>query len=152
MTPERRDILQHIFSAHTHFEVDDLHARLREAGHRVSKATVYRTVARLVECGILRSSVAPSGSTSAFYELAYGQATQHEHLECEQCGRVFEVTDPALLGHLRRISLDMGFELTDRTVNLVGRCVEYEKKGMCSKSGLRQEELAQTLKSGVRGG
>ena len=60
MTPERRHILQHIFSAHTHFEVDDLHVRLRDAGHRISKATVYRTVALLANCGILRSSIAPA--------------------------------------------------------------------------------------------
>lgn len=137
MTPERRDILQHIFSAHTHFEVDDLHVRLREAGHRISKATVYRTVALLSECGILRGSVAPSGSTSAYYELVYGLESPHEHLQCEECGRVFEVSDPVLLGHLRRIAITMGYELVDHSVKIVGKCAELQRNGACSKSGLR---------------
>ncbi|HPC44360.1 MAG TPA: transcriptional repressor [Candidatus Latescibacteria bacterium] len=138
MTPERRHILQHIFSAHTHFEVDDLHVRLRDAGHRISKATVYRTVALLADCGILRSSIAPSGSASEYYELVYGLETPHEHLQCQECGRVFEVADPVLLGHLRRIAVTMGYELVDHSVKIVGRCVELENKGVCSKSGFQR--------------
>jgi len=136
LTAERRHILQHIFSAHTHFEADDLHIRLREAGHRISKATIYRTVSLLQESGILRQSLAPSGATSAYYELVQEAGERHEHLQCEDCGRLFEVTDNALVGHLRQIAVAMGFDLTDCTVKLSGRCDEFRRTGRCSKSGL----------------
>jgi len=139
MTAERRHVLQHIFAAHTHFEADDLYLRLREAGHRISKATIYRTVALLLECGILRQSVTPPGSTSVHYELVYGLDERHDHLECEDCGRIFEVTDPALVGHLRQIAVSMGYELVDYTVKLVGRCAELERKGRCAKSGMAKQ-------------
>jgi Fur family ferric uptake transcriptional regulator len=138
MTGERRHILQHIFSAHTHFEVDDLHVRLRGAGHRISKATIYRTVALLEEHGVLRKAVAPPGTSSAFYELVPEPGERHEHLECEDCGQVFEVTDTAIAGHLRQIAVSMGFDLVDYSVRLSGRCAELRRTGRCSRSGLER--------------
>jgi len=135
MTAARRDILQHIFAAHTHFEADDLHIRLRDAGHRVSKATIYRTLALFVDAGILRQSIAPSGATSTFYELVHGLDEPHEHLQCEDCGQIIEVTEAELLGYLRKVAHAMGFSLTDHTVKLVGRCEELRRAGHCSRSG-----------------
>lgn len=139
LTSERRHILQHIHSAHTHFEADDLHLRLREAGHRISKATIYRTLSLLQECGVVRRSVAPPGATSAYYELVQAPGERHEHLQCEDCGQVFEVTDVALVGYLRQIAVSMGFHLTDYTVRLAGRCDEFRRTGKCPKSGLVRE-------------
>ncbi len=147
MTSERRNILQHIFAAHTHFEADDLHVRLRQAGHRISRATVYRTISLLVEAGILREVVGPPGSISTHYELVYGQAQSHEHLRCEVCGQIVEVSDVALSGHLRQIAVSMGFELTDYTVRLSGRCEEFSRTGSCPRSGKVRDD-----DSGVSGG
>ncbi len=135
MTAERRNILHHIFAAHTHFEADDLHVRLRQAGHRIARATVYRTLSLLVEANILREVVGDPGSTSTHYELVHGLPQSHEHLRCEDCGQIVEVSDVALAGHLRRIALSMGFDLTDYTVRLAGRCEELARTGSCSKAG-----------------
>lgn len=147
MTVERRHILQHIFAAHTHFEAEDLHARLRSAGHRVSKATIYRTLSLMLESGILRQSVAPQGASSAFYELVHGLDEQHEHLQCQDCGRILEVADPALADQLRNVAAAMGFDLTEHTVKLIGRCRDLHTTGRCSLSGMRSVQDERELPS-----
>jgi Fur family ferric uptake transcriptional regulator len=140
MTGERRHILEHIFGAHTHFEAEDLHTRLRSAGHRIARATVYRTLALLVEANIIRQVVAPPDSISAHYELVHGLSHQHEHLQCLDCGETIEVSDTHVIEEgLRQVAAGMGFEMTDYTVRLVGRCEELRRTGTCSRSGLTRE-------------
>src|SRR5258708_35474808 len=53
-TQERREILQAVLSTHEHFDADWLFVSLQRLGSRVSKATVYRTLALLCECGLVR--------------------------------------------------------------------------------------------------
>src|SRR5438874_12512536 len=50
-TKERSLLFDEIFSAHRHFDADDLVARMREKGKKISRATVYRTLELLFECG-----------------------------------------------------------------------------------------------------
>ena len=140
MTAERRHILEHIFGAHTHFEAEDLHARLRSAGHRIARATVYRTLTLLVEANVLRQIVAPPDSTSAHYELVHGLSHKHEHLQCLDCGQTVEISNTEdIEKQLRIIASSMGFELDDYTVRLTGRCGELKRTGTCSRSELTRE-------------
>ena len=44
-TPERRAILNQIFENHGHFEADEMSFDLRKNKKKVSKATIYRTLA-----------------------------------------------------------------------------------------------------------
>ncbi len=135
MTAERRHILQHVFDAHTHFEAEDLYMRLRAAGHRVAKATVYRTLSLMLDSGILRSSIAPPGADSAYYELSHGLEERHEHLECADCAKIVEVTDPEIADKLRQAASAMGFDLIDYSVKLVGRCRGAHDGGWCKRKG-----------------
>lgn len=122
LTRERRDILEHIFAAHTHFEAEDLQMRLREAGHRVSKATIYRTLKLLLESGVLRTTMTPPDAISAQYELAHGPERHHDHIYCENCGKMVELSDPGIRRQLREQAEALGFEVTDVSVHLTGLC------------------------------
>src|SRR3954464_6253051 len=53
-TSQQRDMVRFIFSQHHHFDADTLTADMRRAGLNVSRATVYRTLTKLVEAGLLR--------------------------------------------------------------------------------------------------
>src|SRR5881394_445865 len=75
-TPQRRDMVRYIFSKHNHFDADELIDELKEAGFRVSRATVYRTLDKLVDASLLRRIDIGS---RAVYEHDYGYA-QHDHL------------------------------------------------------------------------
>src|SRR3954453_20116477 len=54
LTEPRRVLIRHVFDSHKHFDADELVAGLHQAGRRVSRATVYRTLRLLVEAGLLR--------------------------------------------------------------------------------------------------
>src|SRR5260221_14110359 len=51
LTRERRRILDEMLRIPGHFDADDLLAHFHRQGRRVSRATLYRTLARLVEAG-----------------------------------------------------------------------------------------------------
>src|SRR5436305_14851595 len=91
-TQQQRDLVLHIFSHHNHFDADDLIKDLGKAGLDVSRATVYRTLSKLVDAGLLRS-LELNGRT--YYEHDYGYP-QHEHMRCERCGTWIEFQNLAL--------------------------------------------------------
>src|SRR6202046_5141573 len=53
-TPERAMILDAVLRKTALFEAEQLAIDLRQLGHRVSRATVYRTLAHLQDAGILK--------------------------------------------------------------------------------------------------
>lgn len=75
-TTERAVILNAVLAKEGLFEADQLVAEMSGADHRVSKATVYRTLKHLVEAGIVRE--VPLDSKQAHYQMIYGRrATDH---------------------------------------------------------------------------
>src|SRR6516162_9299744 len=53
-TEQQRDLVRYIFASHNHFDVEQLIDAMKGAGFAVSRATVYRTLAKLVDAGLLR--------------------------------------------------------------------------------------------------
>ncbi len=88
LTQQRRLIVEQIFSHHDHFDADELMDHLQEliSKRQVSRPTVYRALAELVEAGMLRKMVL--GGRSVF-EHAYGYPS-HDHLYCQMCNKLIE--------------------------------------------------------------
>lgn len=93
-TPERADILEAIIEQDDVFEVDELMLAMREKGHRVSKATVYRTIKILQEAGIITQAL--FDAKQAHYQLIYGKAP-HDYMVCMRTGRHMEFTSKELV-------------------------------------------------------
>lgn len=70
-TSERADMLNAVMEQDGLFEADSLMDSMRQGGHRVSKATLYRTVKLLREAGIIQE-VLIDGKQS-HYQLIYGR-------------------------------------------------------------------------------
>ncbi|MGP1347171.1 MAG: Fur family transcriptional regulator [Phycisphaerales bacterium] len=70
-TPERAQVLDAIIGLDDLFQADHLIEEMKRAGHRVSKATIYRTIKLLQEAGIIQQVLV--NSEHAHYQLAYGQ-------------------------------------------------------------------------------
>ena len=47
-------MVAYIFSKHNHFDADELIDEMKQEGFHVSRATVYRTLTKLVDAGLLR--------------------------------------------------------------------------------------------------
>jgi Fur family ferric uptake transcriptional regulator len=117
-TEQQRDMVRYIFARHNHFDADQLIDDMKSAGFHVSRATVYRTLAKLVDAGLLRRlEVGPR----MFYEHDYGYP-QHEHLYCQKCGAMIEFQNPAIDAIIRDICQQENFQTNGYTFIIRGLC------------------------------
>jgi Fur family ferric uptake transcriptional regulator len=117
-TDQQRDMVRFIFGRHNHFEAEQLIDDLKRAGFRVSRATIYRTLAKLVDAGLLRRlEVGPR----TFYEHDYGYP-QHEHLYCQHCGQMIEFQNSAIEIIVREMARQHNFQATGHTFLIQGIC------------------------------
>jgi Fur family ferric uptake transcriptional regulator len=119
-TDQQRELVRHIFAKHKHFDTEDLIEDLKRAGKRVSRATVYRTLTKLVDAGLLRKI--EIGHRTVF-DHDYGYP-QHEHLVCDQCGTMIEFQHPEIEEALREVAAQYSFRAVGHTLVVRGTCVE----------------------------
>src|SRR3954452_14871265 len=91
-TDQQRDMVRYIFSRHNHFDADQLIDDMKRENFQVSRATIYRTLNKLVDSGLLRR--VPVGERT-FFEHDYGYP-QHEHLYCSICKKMIEFFSPEI--------------------------------------------------------
>jgi Fur family ferric uptake transcriptional regulator len=122
-TDQQRNMVKFIFSQHNHFDADQLIDAMKQAGLAVSRATVYRTLAKLVDAGLLRRlEMGPR----MCYEHDYGYPP-HEHLRCSKCNRMIEFQSPALEAALREVCRQHGFLSTSHTLVIRGLCTDCNR-------------------------
>ena len=118
-TPEREDIISEIFASSDHFDVDELFLRLRRKGSRVSKASIYRNLPLIMDCGLIREVWHEDGHMH--YEPIYGQG-HHCHLRCIKCGKVVEFVEEDLKKIERRLEKEHRFKVLDHRLDVKGYC------------------------------
>jgi Fur family ferric uptake transcriptional regulator len=119
-TRQRLAIVQQVFSHHDHFDADELMAHLEDsiARRTLSRPTVYRTLAELVDAGLLRKMAL--GGRSVF-EHDYGYP-RHDHLYCQVCNTLIEFHSAAL-EHLRdRVAREHDFQVVGHRMFVTGIC------------------------------
>jgi Fur family ferric uptake transcriptional regulator len=105
-TPERADVLDAIIQRDAVFEVEELMDDMRGRGHRVSKATVYRTVHLLQDAGIITPAL--FDTKQSHYQLIYGRQ-QRDAMVCVRTGRTIEFSNDELAELRDRISREHGW-------------------------------------------
>lgn len=123
-TPERKNILEEIFSTHDHFDIESIHDRLREKGARISVATIYRMIPLLIESGMIRPATVRRGRPT--YEHLFGHRPHH-HLICARCGKVVEFRQDAVERLLDRVCQRNGFSPFDYRIGVRGVCAGCRK-------------------------
>lgn len=132
-TSERLECLRAALGSPAHFDADELATRLRRRGRRVSRATTYRTLSLLEQCGILRKSLL--GKERNRYEAALGRR-HHDHIICARCGRIEEFFDAELEALQERIAGERGFRILDHIHELYGLCTQCgERAGASGERG-----------------
>ena len=121
LTQERQTIVEEVFATLEHFDAEHLVDRLCTArsGKRVSRASVYRTLALLEEAGMLRKVTRANGRD--VYEHEYGYP-EHDHMICEKCGAMIEFPAEAISEILERVTAEHGFRMTGHRLEVSGVC------------------------------
>lgn len=118
-TRERTGVFDEIFSSHQHFDADDLVSRMRERGRKVSRATVYRTLEILYECGLV-GRVRLNEEKYRYERLRQGE--HHDHLVCTSCDRIIEFVDPRIEALQDAVCLERDFVATSHSHQIWGLC------------------------------
>jgi Fur family transcriptional regulator, ferric uptake regulator len=106
-TPERAMILDAVLRKNGLFEAERLVDDLKSLGHRVSRATAYRTLSHLQDAGIVKQVFLDN--RQSYYEVIAGRQT-HDYLICIQTGKVIEFSSEKLRALRDEICRAHGFE------------------------------------------
>ncbi|MEJ2671024.1 MAG: transcriptional repressor [Deltaproteobacteria bacterium] len=128
-TRKREEILREMFAIHGHFDVDELHRRLKNKGSKVSKASIYRALPLFIDCGLIREVDFKDGHWH--YEHIYGHAN-HSHLRCLGCGEVLEFEEPGLSLVEQQLAREYGYLIKGHQLQVHGYCVTCQEE---QKSG-----------------
>ncbi len=130
VTDQRRLILDLAWSTHEHFSAEDLYAWARKRDARASRATVYRTLALLVEGGFL--APLDGGKGQMLYEHILGHH-HHDHMICLLCGRILEFRSPEIERFQEEEARRRGFQVVGHTLTLEGYCARCQRQGRGSE-------------------
>src|SRR5437016_12150145 len=106
-TPERAMMLDAVLRKEGLFEPEQLVNDLKKLGHRVSRATVYRTLAHLQDAGILKQVF--FDNVQSYYEVIAGRQT-HDYLICMATGKVIEFNSEKLKALRDEICRQHGYD------------------------------------------
>jgi Fur family transcriptional regulator, ferric uptake regulator len=138
LTSQRRRIFDRVYGTHEHFSAEELYAWLgKEPGPRVSRATVYRTLALLVEGEFVQGL--DTGRGELLYEHVLGHP-HHDHMVCIECGKITEFHDDRIEELQLEACRKKGFQLVHHEHRLKGYC-----RG-CSRARARKRSAALELK------
>jgi len=119
VTSERLALFDEIFAQHGHIDAEELLGLMKARALKISRATVYRNLDLLVECGLARKQ--RLGRNRFLYEHVHpGQ--RHDHLVCTGCGRVVEFVSPGIAALQSEICRAHGFSTTFHTLQISGLC------------------------------
>ena len=119
---QRRAIVDHVSSRHEHFDAEQLLDDLRRSrtGARVSRPTVYRTLAEMVDAGLLHKMVLDG---RAVYEHDYGYP-QHDHLYCTACRKLIEFSSDDVARIRDAVAARHQFRPQGHRLIVTGLCVD----------------------------
>ena len=117
-TAQRRSILT-VFQPGEHLSADDVIERLDRTVD-IDRATIYRTLERFRDAGIL--SETDLGGGVRRYEMM--QATPHHHLVCLRCQREMTVDDALIAPMRETIREQYGFTPRIDHLAIFGYCAE----------------------------
>lgn len=122
-TPERAMMLDAVLRKTSLFEPEEILNALKSLGHRVSRATVYRTLSHLQDAGIVKQVF--FDNRQSYYEVIAGRET-HDYLVCVVSGRVIPLSSQRLRELRDAICREHGFEPLSHQFHIFGLSPEAQ--------------------------
>jgi Fur family transcriptional regulator, ferric uptake regulator len=118
---KREQIVNVFLRQEGHLSADDLVDLIRKEDHRISRATVYRTLQWMVDAGIARK--VDFGEGRFRFEHSYRQP-RHFHLICKTCHRSFEFLSSDIEALVEEVASARSFTASQSVVQIYGTCEE----------------------------
>lgn len=119
MTPQRSRILEEVLRTRGHFGAEDLCHRLMTDPVKVSRATVYRALELLIDCGVVQR-VRLEEDHVCFEVTRIGK--HHDHLICGRCGQVIEFYSEKIEGLQNEVCRGINFVPEGHSLVIYGCC------------------------------
>ena len=119
-TSQRTLILEIIRHGKGHLDADEVFRRARNKQPRISLSTVYRTIQKLKQMGLIEEL--HFDETHHHYEIKPPE--EHHHFVCLRCGRVIEFQYPLSSVIKKEVPEARDFEIVDTEIHIAGYCSE----------------------------
>ena len=107
-----------------HQSAEDIYRSLLDDGEEIGLATVYRVLTQFEAAGLVERHHFESGQ--AVFELS--EKGHHDHIVCVSCDKVEEFYDEMIENRQREVASEKGYEVTDHSLTLYGKCPACQKK------------------------
>lgn len=131
ITPQRRAIIDTVFSTEEHFTADQLLKWSRRRDKSVSRATVYRTLPLLTASGLVREM--DFGREHKFYDPNYAQHPDHNHIICQDCDQIVEFESDQIKQVEGEMCQKLGFSVNTHRLQITGSCEQLKRSGKCAR-------------------
>ena len=118
-TFQRELVLRAAEELANHPTPEEIYNRVRRSCPTISKGTVYRNIGVLCDEGLLRRVEIPNSS-----DRVDCRTDSHYHLLCTECGRVFDVEYPPLVGAEASVAKRHGVFVASHDLLFKGVCAE----------------------------
>ncbi len=149
ITPERFDVLDAVLAWNDHFDADNLFIYLKNNGSKVSRATVYKTLSLLHECGLVSRYRFSQGH--AQYEKTTDRP-HHDHMVCTKCGKIIEFENARVERLQDDACAQSGFTPMYHSFQIFGVCLECRTAGTNSARDGRAVSISAVTGSPGAGG
>jgi Fur family transcriptional regulator, ferric uptake regulator len=113
------ELLDEETCALTALEIEDA-LGARNAGRRVSRASIYRILDQLERLGLVQR--VETGQAMVRYERVAEREHHHHHLVCDECGLVMPFSDAGLERAIDRLSKSVPLAVSEHEIVLHGAC------------------------------
>ena len=125
LTHQREEILRCLMEADRHLGVEEVYERVRRKDRTIGRATVFRTVRLLQECGLVAEVGAANGRSK--FELK-ADRPHHDHMICVECGRIMEFQSPMMERFQDEAIRRHGFVALWHRHEIFGRCHDCQEQ------------------------
>jgi Fur family transcriptional regulator, ferric uptake regulator len=124
-TNQRALIVREALATHDHFTAEELLELCRKTDPKVSRATVYRTLAVLEEAGFVEGLETGDGGRRFEHVLGH---EHHDHMVCLACEKILEFRDDELERRQELAAKRVGFQIQRHSLRLYGLCKQCQQE------------------------
>lgn len=127
-TRQRALILDFLKENSAHVSARDIILHLQEQGVSIGTATVYRTLDKLCEQGVVKKFVIDERSGACYQYIQGAECDEHFHLKCVKCGTLIHMDCGFLAQMEKHIFEDHGFTVSSGKTVIYGTCAGCSPK------------------------